>query len=198
MPQAEVFSDAALPSPGKERAVRLVLIVLAGSVAFSGCSNAPASTSTSTSTASPARSDGKNSCAGFGVAQAAELMGVPASEVKENLGSVTPTTRSCDFVAGDKRIGFTVTVEESVDAARRVLENAKETYEMALRVQEKATGKEIPEGAWSDILNIEDEVIWSVTNGTILGRRKNVTYQVMFPNDKRGQAAVAQKIAEGI
>jgi hypothetical protein len=32
----------------------------------------------------------------------------------------------------------------------------------------------------------------------MLGRRKNVTYKVMFPNDKRGQAAVAKKIAEGI
>jgi hypothetical protein len=176
--------------------MRLVLIVLAGSVAFSACSNAPASTSTST--ASPAQSGGKGPCAGFGVAQAAELMGVPASEVKENLGSVTPTTRSCDFVAGDKRIGFTVTVEESVDAAKRVLDNAKETYEMSASAQEKATGKELPQGAWSDILDIEDEVIWSVTTGAMLGRRKNVTYQVLFPNDKRGQAAVARKISEGI
>lgn len=175
--------------------MRLVLVVLAGSVAFSACSNGA---STSTTTASPGRADGKSPCAGFGVAQAAELMGVPASEVKENLGNITPSTRSCDFVAGEKRIGFSVTVEESVDAAKRVLENAKETYEMAVRAQEKATGKGIPEGAYSDIVNIEDEAIWSVTNGTILGRRKNVTYQVMFPNDKRGQVAVARKIAEGI
>ena len=176
--------------------MRLVLIVLAGSIVFSACSNA--SSSTSTSTASSGGADGKSPCAGFGVAQAAELMGVPATEVKQNLGNITPSTRSCDFVAGDKRIGFSVTVEESVDAAKRVLENAKETYEMALRAQEKATGKEIPEGAYSDIVNIEDEAIWSVTNGTILGRRKNVTYQVMFPNERRGQAAVARKIAEGI
>jgi hypothetical protein len=176
--------------------MRLALIVLAGSVAFSACSDA--SSSTSTSTASPGRADGKSPCAGFGVAQAAELMGVPASQVKETLGNITPSTRSCDFVAGDKRIGFSVTVEESVEAATRVLEYAKETYEMAVRVQEKATGKEIPEGAYSHIMGIEDEAIWSVTNGTILGRRKNVTFQVMFPNDKPGQAAVARKISEGI
>jgi len=181
--------------------MRLVLTVLAGSVALSACSNTSSSTSTSTastSAASTAPADAKSYCSGFGVAEAAELMGVPASAVKVTLGNITPTARSCDFVAGEKRIGFSVTIEESVDAAKRVIENAKETYEMALRVQEKANGKEIPEGAYSDIMLIEDEAIWSVTNHTILGRRKNVTYQVMFPDDKRGQVDVSRKIAAGI
>lgn len=33
-------------------------------------------------------------------------------------------------------------------------------------------------------------MIWSVTNGSMLGRQKNVTFLVMWPSDKRTQAAM--------
>ena len=181
--------------------MRLGLIVLAGSVAFSACSNTSSSTTTSAPASStpPAASAGaKSVCPGFGVPQAAEMMGVPVSAVRETIGNITPKTLGCDYVAGDKRIGFSITEEDSVAAAKRVLDDAKETYQIALRVQEQARGKEFPEGAYSEILNIDDEVIWSVTNNTMLGRRRNVTFQVMFPSDKRGQAAVAKRISDGL
>ena len=56
------------------------------------------------------------------------------------------------------------------------------------------TGKEIKEGAYSDILSVGDEAIWSITNGAMTVRHKNLIIMVILPDDKRTQAAVATKI----
>jgi hypothetical protein len=174
-----------------------------------GCGGGATDDATAASgTASPAQKPVKSSglvgveakarCGGFGAAQAAEILGVAASAVTATSQDVTPTTRGCEFSAGGKKISFSLTVEASIDDAKRDFESLRETYVIAARAQESATGKTIPEGAYSDILSVGDEGVWSVTNGAMAVRYKNLKIMVLAPSEKRLQAAVAAKIIEGL
>jgi len=159
---------------------------------------APAASQAAPKSAGLVTADVKNRCAGFGAAQAAEFLGVPAGSVTERSQDITPTSRGCEFSGGGKKISFSLSLEDSIDDAKRAISNAKETYEISARAQEKTTGKEIKEGAYSEILDLGDEAIWSVTNGAMTVRHKNLTIMVMSPDDKRTQAAVARKILSGL
>ena len=162
----------------------------------SSAATTPVSVNTTAKSAGLVGVDAKARCGGFGTAQAAEILGVGAGAVIERSQDVTPTTRGCEFSAGDKKISFSLTVEASIDEAKRDFENLRETYEIAARAQESATGKKIEEGAYSDILSVGDEGVWSVTNGSMAIRYKNLKIMVLEPSDKRTQAAVATKIIE--
>lgn len=138
--------------------------------------------------------DVKNRCAGFGAAQAAEILGTPAGSVTATSQDITPMARGCEFIGGGKKISFSLALEASIDDAKRAIANSRETYVISARAQETATGKEIKEGAYSDILSVGDEAIWSVTNGAMTVRHKNLIIMVISPDDKRTQAAIATKI----
>ena len=140
--------------------------------------------------------DARATCAGFTTAQAADILGVAAADVSQKTEDVTPETRGCTYAAGNKRVSFTLRLAESLDEAKRDFANMREGFEISARAQEKATGKPIPEGAYSDILNIGDEGVWSVTNGSMAIRYKALEIIVMLPGDKRTQAAVATKIVD--
>jgi hypothetical protein len=142
--------------------------------------------------------EAKARCGGFGAAQAAEILGVAASAVAPRISDVTPTTKGCEFSAGDKKVSFSLTVADSIEEAKKDLENLRETYVIAARSQESATGRKIPEGAYSDILSVGDEGVWSVTNGAMSIRYKNLEIMVIWPSDKRTQAAVAKKIIDSL
>jgi hypothetical protein len=142
-----------------------------------------------------------NRCAGFGAAQAAELLAVPASEIEPQLAQVTPTTRGCTFThRGDptRQVSFTVSHDDSVDDAKHSFASYRETVSIGSRVQQAATGEKPAEGAYVDILGVGDEAIWSHANGVLNVRRANLTIMVMRPDDKKQQAAVAQKVIAGL
>lgn len=142
-----------------------------------------------------------NRCAGFGTAQAGDLLGVPAAELEQRFEQVTPTTRGCGFVhRGDqtRQVSFSITREDSVDDAKHSFASYRDTVTIGSRVRESATGDKPPEGAYVDILGVGDEAIWSHTNETLAVRRGNLTIMVMRPDDKKQQAAVAQKVIAGL
>ena len=137
-------------------------------------------------------------CAGFGPAQAAEFLGVAAGAVTQRAKDITPTARGCEFIGADKKILFSLGLDDSAEDTKRAFESLRETYVMSARIQESATGKKLEEGAYSDILSLGDEAIWSITNMSLAVRHKNLTITVMSPDDKRTQVAIAKKILEGL
>jgi hypothetical protein len=142
-----------------------------------------------------------NRCAGFGAAQAAELLAVPAGQIEPRLQQITPTTRECSFVyrADPTRlVGFSITREDSIDEAKHSFASYRETVSIGSRVQQSATGEKPAEGAYVDILGVGDEAVWSHTNESLAVRHKNLTIMVMRPDDKKQQAAVAQKVLAGL
>ncbi|HET9370821.1 MAG TPA: hypothetical protein VFO19_11260 [Vicinamibacterales bacterium] len=132
-------------------------------------------------------------CAGFTRAHAGEILSVPEAAVTERRTDITPTTRGCDYSAGAKKIAFSLALDSSAAETRRRFEDLRETYTIAGRAAE-AAGKVLPQGAYTDILNVGEEALWSATNESVAVRHKNLTILVMLPNDKRTQAAIATKI----
>jgi hypothetical protein len=183
-------------------AVCVFALSACGNGAGSGTTSSAAGSSPPASTAARSSglvgADAKARCGGFGTAQAAEILGVTAGAVTERSQDITPTSRGCEFSAGDRKISFSLGLEDSIDDAKKNLENQRESYVMSARTQESATGKKIEEGAYSDILDVGDEAIWSVTNRSLAVRRKNLTILVMSPNDKRVQVAIARKILDSL
>jgi hypothetical protein len=186
--------------------MRYAISVVMCALALCGCGSGATGETTPAGNATPGAdqksvqttglvtADVKNRCAGFGATQAADILGVPAGSITATSQDITPTARGCEFTGGGKKISFSLSLEASIDDAKRAIENTKETYVISARAQEGATGKEIKEGAYSDILGVGDEAIWSVTNGAMTVRHKNLIIMVMSPDDKRTQAAIATKI----
>ena len=145
--------------------------------------------------------DVANRCAGFAAAQAGEFLAVSAAEIEPRFEQVTPTTRGCGFVyRGDqtRQVVFSITREDSVEEAKHSFASYRETVTIGSRVQQSATGDKPAEGAYVDILGVGDEAIWSHTNGSLAVRRSNLTIMVMRPDDRKQQAAVAQKVIAGL
>ena len=142
-----------------------------------------------------------NRCAGYGAAQAAEFLAVPAAEIEPQFAQVTPTTRGCTFTfRGDptRVVSFSITREDSIDVAKASFASYRDTVTIGSRVQQSATGDKPAEGAYVDILGVGDEAVWSHTNETLAVRHRNLTIMVMRPDDRKQQAAVAQKVIAGL
>ena len=194
-------------NPGRKVPMRRCILVAVASVLLVACARSadtqgeqapPPAPAAEKSVVFPTFTDAKTNCGGFAAAQAAEILGVGAAGIAEQAQDITPTSRGCSYIAGDRKVVFTLTLAESVDEAKRDFANMRDTYTISARAQEKATGKSIPEGAYSDILSVGDEGIWSVTNRSMAIRYKNLEILVMMPEDKRLQAAVAARILEHV
>jgi len=188
--------------PMRHAVLALICMVAAGSC---GRTAEPDTASSATPPAAAATSagaalvpaDAKARCAGFGTAEAAEILGVPPSAVTDRSQDITPISRGCTFRAGDEQaVNFMLRVDDSIEAATSEFAGLKDTYVIAARAQEAATGKKVAEGAFSDILGVGDEAIWSVTNGSLVVRYRNLTILVISPSDKRAQVAIAKKVLE--
>ena len=140
-------------------------------------------------------------CAGYGPAQASEILGVPASAVIDKSEDISPNTRGCGFAQRDdssKTLLFSLNFEESVDDANTTFAQMRDTLSLGSRVQESATGTKSAEGAYSDILGLGEEAVWSTVNGSLAVRQKNITILVMAPSDKNTQVKVAQQVLQGM
>jgi hypothetical protein len=142
-----------------------------------------------------------NRCAGFGAAQAAELLGVAAADLEPRFEQVTPTTRGCTFThRGDqtRQVSFSITREDSVDEAKHSFASYRDTVTMSSRAREAVMKEKPPEGAYVDILGVGDEAVWSHTNESLNVRLANLTIMVLRPDEKKQQVAVAQKVIENL
>jgi hypothetical protein len=95
-------------------------------------------------------------------------------------------------------VSFSISREDSVDDAKHSFASYRDTVTISSRVQQSATGDKAAEGAYVDVLGVGDEAVWSHTNESLAVRHRNLTIMVMRPDDKKQQAAVAQKIIAGI
>ncbi len=179
----------------------LSVVVLCGCSRASSDQQTPAQNSSASSPATVYSVDVVNACGGFGATQAAEPLGVAAADVEARSEQITPTTRGCTFTyRGDpaRQLGFSITREDSIDEAKHSFASYRETVNIGSQVQQSATGEKPAEGAYVDILGVGDEAVWSHANGALAVRRGNLTIMVMRPDDRKRQAAVAQKIIAGL
>jgi len=167
-----------------------------GSEAKGGAAPGPAAATRSAGGAGLVAAAALASCGGFGAAQAAELLGIPASDISDRSSDLTPTLRMCTFSGRDaasQMISFSLSLESSVDEAKRTYAQMKDNIPIAQHAQESA-GAHSDDSALIEIEGLGDEALWTNVNGALTVRRGNLMIQVMAPRDRRKQIAVADKL----
>lgn len=129
-------------------------------------------------------------CAGFTAADAAKILGVPASEVKAWTQRPHPFYWTCTFFGGKLRLEFSVAVSSTIEDAVTDMERYRENLELAATTD--AFKDSLPKGAWSEIAPLGDESVWTDINHTLRVRQGNVIVQVMAPAAKLEQVKVAE------
>jgi hypothetical protein len=176
----------------------LLLLVLAG-----GCKKTP--TPETAPSAGRAASEEKTSssgkvyspdiarCGGFTAEDAGSILGVPAAQLKVNAQELYAGTGTCSFEGGspERTVAFTIAVAKSAEEAAGDMASYRSHLEVAGGT---APFKDkLPKGAYSDIMGLGDEGVWTDINKSLNIRKGNVSLLVTLPNDKKAQLKVAEK-----
>jgi len=130
-------------------------------------------------------------CAGFTAGDAAKILGLPASSLKSNTEKVHATLWICSFTPPDGQgLSFSVAVAKSAKTAAEDMEELRNNLVIAGGT---APFKDnLPKGAYSDIMGVGDEAVWTDVNGSLTARKGNITVQVLSPPGKMVQIKVAE------
>jgi hypothetical protein len=187
------------------RSLRPATLTMASAVLAFACGGAPdASPGSGAAPGSAAGSGGLvgpevvSRCAGFGPAEAAGFLGVPAAAIVDRSSDITPTARICAFaVAADesKAVSFTLERDESVEASARAYASMKDMIPIAAGAQQ-STDMATGDSPLIEIGGLGDEALWTNTNHSLTVRSRNLTILVMLPNERPSQIKVADKVLE--
>jgi hypothetical protein len=131
-------------------------------------------------------------CNGFTAADAAAILGLPATEVSAETKELYPGSWQCLFDSNaGKTIAFNVSVAKSVDQASNDMEQYRSHLQTAA---ETSSSKEnLPKGAYNNVQGLGDEAVWTDMNFSLAVREGNVTVTVSLPKDQTIQTKVAEK-----
>ncbi len=134
-------------------------------------------------------------CGGFAATDAAPFLGTSAAQVVRKVGKVTPTLWTCSFAEGkrDPAVVFHVEASPSAKQAAADLERYREN--LAATGGTAAFRDRLPQGAYSDIMGVGDEAVWTDVNGALTVRKGRFTIQVTAPQGKLAQLKLAKAVA---
>jgi hypothetical protein len=130
-------------------------------------------------------------CAGFTASDAAKILSVPASALTAKTNKLHATLWMCSFTPKTGTgLSFSVSIAKSEAAAVEEMKQLRNNLEIA---GETAPFKDkLPKGAYSDIMGVGDEAVWTDVNGTLNVRKGNIILQVITPAGKMEQIKVAE------
>ncbi|HQZ45462.1 MAG TPA: hypothetical protein PK042_05060 [Usitatibacteraceae bacterium] len=144
--------------------------------------------------AAAARAATPADCAGFAAKDAAPFLGVPAAQVTRHVEKVSPTLWVCSYAAGKAAPGVAFSIEVSA-SARKAAEELERYRDNLATAGEVAPFKgKLPQGAYSDIVGVGDEGVWTDVNGTFTVRKGHLTVQVSMPKAKLEQLKLAKAL----
>jgi hypothetical protein len=131
------------------------------------------------------------SCGGFTVANAAELLGLPAGALRDKSQDISDHSRWCIYSnAQDPRKGVTFTVERegSVDDAVVAFQQLRDHVGVAVGVLGGAGDKA------HSVEGLGDEALWTPIPGGVYARKGRYSVQVNEPSDEQIQIKIAKRI----
>ena len=133
-------------------------------------------------------------CGGFTAADAAAWLKAPAAQVTR---SVSPSGKAlwlCSFAVGKAppAIAFSIEVAESAKKAAEQMDRYRDNL---MTAGDTAPWKgKLPKGAYSDIVGVGDDGVWTDINGSYTVRKGNATLQVTLPKAKLEQVKLAEAV----
>ncbi len=130
-------------------------------------------------------------CVGFTADDAAPFLGVPAAQITANIEESYKGFWLCSFAqpGGSTSVSFSVKIAGSEKEAVSDMEEYRGNLEIA---GEQPQWKDLPKGAYSDIIGVGDEAVWTDINGSLTVRKGKITLQVVQPAGKMEQIKVAE------
>ena len=131
------------------------------------------------------------SCVGITADDAAPFLGVLAAQLTANIEESNRDFWLCSFaqLGGSTSVSFSVRIASNEKEAATDMEGYRSNLELA---GEQPQFKNLPKGAYSDILGLGDEAVWTDINGSLTVRKGKITLQVLQPAGKREQIKVAE------
>jgi hypothetical protein len=133
-------------------------------------------------------------CGGFSAADAAAWLKVPAAQVDRQVKKSGPYLWLCSFAAGKSSAGIAFSIEIAPSVMRAEKEMQRYRENLVITGGTAPFKDRLPKGAYSDIMGVGDEGVWTDVNGTYTVRKANVTVQVTLPKDKREQIRLAKDV----
>ena len=131
------------------------------------------------------------SCGGYGLSQAAEILGVPVTSVADQSAQQS-WGKDCVFVStgdgiADSMVSFTLSREDTADAAQESFAQLRGNAGIADNV---IAG----EGQSHAVEGLGDEALWVRASTSLYVRSGPTTITVTMPNDEARQTAVAHQL----
>jgi hypothetical protein len=171
-----------------------ISLVLLASLAVS-CSEKPQTATTPEPTkpaqAGPSAASSAEGCRGFSAGDAAAFLNVAPGKVTSSIEHKTPSLWLCSFSAPGGGLSFSITVSKDAAEATREMQDYRENLELAAELK---PFKDLPQGAYSDIMGLGEDAVWSEVNKTLTVRKGHVTVQVQEPFEKMAQIKAAEAI----
>ena len=133
-------------------------------------------------------------CAGFSSADAARFLGVPAAQAIRTVGKVTPSLWTCSYGAGRSApaIAFSLEVAPNPKKAAEQMESYRDNLVIAAETPQHR-GR-LPKGAFSDVMGLGDEAVWTDVNDSLTVRKGRITMQLTLPKPKADRLRLAQAL----
>lgn len=123
-----------------------------------------------------------DNCAGFTVADAAEVMSLPAATITAKTEKKRDGLWMCTFSTDQTSLSFSVELAESETEA--AIDMARYRENLELEAGTASFRGRLPRGAWSEVLPLGEESTWTDITRTLTVRQGNLTIQVQPPTDK--------------
>lgn len=145
----------------------------------------PAAASSQPSASNP------QSCVGITADDVAPFLGAPAAQITANIEESYKGFWLCSFAqpGGSTSVSFSVKIAGSEKEAAGDMEEYRNNLELA---GQQPQWKNLPKGAYSDILGLGDEAVWTDINGSLTVRKGKITLQIVKPAGKMEQIKIAE------
>lgn len=129
-------------------------------------------------------------CAGFTVADAAEVLNLPAASITAKSEKIHDTLWMCTFSSPKTTMSFSLELAASAAEASADMARYRENLEVAAGTA-PYKGR-LPKGAWSEITPLGEENTWTDINHTLTVRQGSLTIQVQPPMEKLEQVKLVR------
>lgn len=133
-------------------------------------------------------------CGGFAASDAATWLKVPPAQVTRTVQSSGKTLWLCSFAVGKAPPAIAFSLEIAANAKKATEQVERYRDDLATAGETKPWKGKLPRGAYSDIMGVGDEGVWSDINGAFTVRKGHVIVQVTLPKEKPDQVKLGQAV----
>ncbi|MCZ7563231.1 MAG: hypothetical protein M5U08_04935 [Burkholderiales bacterium] len=131
-------------------------------------------------------------CGGFSAAEAAAWLKLPSGKVKRSVAQSGPRLWLCSYLAGGSTPAIAFSIEIAKDGKTAAVEMERYRDNLMVAAETAPFKGKLPKGAYSDIMGVGDEGVWTDINGAYTVRKGHVTVQFTLPKEKLSQVQLAK------